>query len=577
MADFIDIRQHGYYYVDKTRYIPIVERAGRFLFLIRPRRFGKSLWLAVLACYYDLYRKDQFDAIFKGAYIHSHTTPEKSSYLLLRFNFSAVNPTLSKVESSFEDHCHIAFYAFGEKYKNLLDDSYYKGMERMGSSSSKLDFLFKYSQMKGLKVYVLIDEYDNFANTILSQSGKEKYMELTHGEGFFRHFFNVLKVGTTEEGSGVGRLFITGVSPLTMDDVTSGFNIGMNISMSGPFNEIMGFTGEEVREMISYYCDNGVITGEPEYHYEIMNRWYNNYRFSGKSQSRLFNTDMVLYYINNFLLSGDMPDNLIDHNAKTDYLKLRHLVVTDKEFNGNFSRLKEVIEEREVTCTINVSFPAEKLSYPDNFASLLFYLGLLTIDRTEHDETILTMPNEVIKRLYCEYLREGYEDTGKFMVDISKFRTLMRRMAYEGKWEDLFDFLSKEIREQTSIRDYLSGEKVIVGFLLAYLNITDHYVVQSEAETNKGYTDMLLEPFTATHPGMKYGYLLELKYIKRGEYSEETKVRKIEEARKQLNQYKDDARLQSINDKITLKKIILLFSGWEMVYMEEVAGFLHRK
>ncbi len=570
LADFIYIREKNRYYVDKTRFIPVIERAGEFLFLVRPRRFGKSLWLAVLACYYDIYRKDQFNTIFKGTYIHHHTTPERNSYLLLRFNFSAVNPALSKVEISFEDHCNTAFYKFGEKYREILDNSYYINMDQKGSCSSKLDFLFNYAQMKGLKVYVMIDEYDNFANTILSQSGKEKYMELTHGEGFFRHFFNVLKVGTTEEGAGVGRLFITGVSPLTMDDVTSCFNIGKNITMGGQFNELMGFTGNEVKEIISYYCENGVMDRDTEYHYEIMNRWYNNYRFSNKSDSKLFNADMVLYYIDSFLISGEMPDNLIDQNAKTDYMKLRHLVITDKEFNGNFGRLKEVIEEKEIYSSINISFPVEKLNYPENFVSLLFFLGLLTINRVEHDESILTIPNEVVKRLYCEYMREGYSDTGKFQVDIHRFRNLMRLMAYEGKWEDVFDLLGNEIKKQTGIRDYLSGEKVITGFFLAWLNITDHYIIQSEAETNKGYTDMLLEPFKATHRGIRFGYLVELKYIKRAEYSEKLKEKKVEEARKQLHSYSGDKRVERIMAGSELKKIILLFSGWEMLHIEEV-------
>ncbi len=570
MADFVSIRRENFYYVDKTKYIPLLEKAGKYIFLIRPRRFGKSLWLTTLACYYDIFLEDKYETVFKDTYIYDNPTEEKSSYLLLNFNFSVVNPALLKVERSFEEHCENVFFMFKEKYRKILGDSFYREIEKRSTSYSKLDFIFKYTGLEGLKVLVEIDEYDNFANTILTTEGQERYRAFTHGEGFFRHFFNVLKGGASDSSSGLARLYITGVSPVTMDDVTSGFNIGKNITLSPEFNEMIGFSMEEVLEMLEYYKEVHVIEEEIEYHYDIMSKWYDNYRFSRKAKNQVFNSDMVLYYIDSFILSGCMPDNLIDQNVKTDYSKLRHLIMLDRELNGNFGKLKEIIEDNEISSTINISFPVEEILYPENFISLLYFLGLLTIDDEREESVLLKIPNETIKRLFYGYLRRGYEDTGKFRIDVYEFNKLMRKMAMEGEWEEVFEFLAKEIKIQTGIRDYLSGEKVIVGFLLAYLNITGYYLIQSEVESNKGYADLILEPFRARYGGIGYGYLIEVKYINRGEYSEEKKKEKEVEARKQLDMYGKDPRIERISENHKLRRLILVFSGWELVYMEEV-------
>ncbi len=570
MADIVSIRRENLYYVDKTGYIPLLEKTGKYIFLIRPRRFGKSLWLTTLACYYDLFLENKYEMVFKDTYIHTNPTEERSSYMLLNFNFSVVNPAFSKVEISFEEHCDTAFFMFGEKYRKFLSSSFYREIDKKSTSYSKLDFIFKYTELEGLKVVVEIDEYDNFANTILTTEGKERYMALTHGEGFFRHFFNVLKGGTSDSSSGLSKLFITGVSPVTMDDVTSGFNIGKNITMVPEFNEMIGFTGDEVLEMLQYYKELNVIEEEIEYHYEIMSKWYDNYRFSEDVEEKVFNSDMVLYYIDSFILSGRMPRDLIDQNIKVDYGKLKHLIVLDREFNGNFSRLKEIMEDKEIVSNINISFPVEEMLYPENFISLLYFLGLLTINREIEGSNVLNIPNETIRKLFYGYLRKGYEDTGKFRLDVYKFSNLMRKMAYEGRWEDVFEFLAKEINRQTGIRDYLAGEKVIVGFLLAYLNLTNYYIIQSEVETNKGFADLILEPFRARYEGINYGYLIEVKYINRGEYTEEKKKAKVTEARVQLERYDNDRKIERIRESHKLKRIILVFSGWELIHMEEM-------
>ncbi|MCP4354885.1 MAG: ATP-binding protein [Proteobacteria bacterium] len=563
ISSYKTIRQKNCYYVDKTRYIPEFENTGEFLFLIRPRRFGKSSLLTVLECYYDIARKDEFDFLFDGTFISKYPTPEKNTHLILKFNFSQVSPDPGKVEESFNEHADTCFFFFGEKYREFLDDKYFKMMERKKSAHGKLEFLLQYIGSKNIKVCVLIDEYDNFTNTVLTTAGQEKYHELTHGAGFFRFFFNVLKGATDQVDSGISRMFITGVSPVTMDDVTSGFNIGRNISLNPLFNELLGFTHQDVAEIIKYYQNNSMAFTDADEILNLMKEWYGHYCFSAKSVNEMFNPDMVLYFIKNFLELGEYPDNLIDQNVRIDYGKLRHLLVLDRRLNGNFSYLNDIMET--ILADIAESFPVERLTRPSNFISLLFYFGLLSYTRTGE----LHIPNRTVRKLMYSYLREGYEDVDVFNVDMWCLAGLIRNMAYKGEWKPVFQFLACEVEKQTSVRDYLTGEKVIQTFLLAYLNVTDYFITRSEEEMGKGFADLYLEPFLSKYPDVKYCYLVELKYIKRGEFSDEELKKQLSEAREQLMKYAADESVVKRSRGTTLKCLVLVFSGWELKAAEE--------
>ncbi len=566
ISNYKDIRQKNAYYVDKTQYISQLESAGDFLFLIRPRRFGKSSLLTMLECYYDIARADEFDTLFADTYIHAHPTPEKNAHLILKFNFSKVNPEMDKVEDSFNGHVRNCFFVFAEKYKAFLDDSYFNMMDSHQEAYQKLEFLLNYVGAKGLKVYVLIDEYDNFTNTILSTIGQAHYHKLTHGTGFFRFFFSILKGSVDEVDSGISRMFITGVSPVTMDDVTSGFNIGFNISLDPTFNEVLGLCKPNVIEMLAYYQENGLTLPDLNDMLALMEVWYGHYRFSKSVRSHLFNTDMVLYFLKKCLTLGTIPDEIIDPNVKVDYGKLRHLVVLDRQLNGNFSRLKAIIETGKIKAEIVQSFPVEDLIRPNNFISLLYYFGLLTY-QTEED---LIIPNRTVQKLMYGYLRDGYEDVDVFSIDLWHLANLVREMAYLGEWQPVFQFLADEVEKQTSIRNYLSGEKVIQTFLLAYLNVTDYYFTRTEEEMGKGFVDLYLEPFLAKYEKVKYGYLIELKYITRSKFTSELLQEKIKEAKNQLQQYATDPRVIKGNRFVTLISVMLIFSGWELVHCEIV-------
>ncbi len=333
-ADFRRIRLNRWLYVDKTRFLRRLERED-YVFLIRPRRFGKSLWVSLLENYYDRWWGHEFDAVFAGTDIGCNPTEERHRYVVMRFNFSMVNDALETLEQRFEGYCNIEFRGALERHPDLFPEAALQRLLAPPSIAEKLAALFRYAADHDVRLYVLIDEYDNFANTVLAHHGAQAYESFTHGGGFFRNFFATLKGGTERSGGGIDRLFITGVSPVTMDDVTSGFNIGKNISLHPDFNEMVGFTEAEVRRLVDIYRG---------------------------------------------------------HN--------------------------------------------------------------------------------------------------------------------QGEWRPALEFLGEAIARQTGIRDYIAGEKVVQGFLAAYLSVTDFYVFRSEAELGKGHADIILEPLLARFPHLRVGYLI---------------------------------------------------------------------
>ncbi len=570
VADFEKIQCDNLYYVDKTAFIPQLEAAAYYIFLIRPRRFGKSLWVSVLENYYDINKTDRFQELFRETYIGQRPTGERNSYLILTFNFSMINPDVRFVDQSFEANGKTVIHDFLERYRSFFDEEARRRILSRETTADQLREVVFHSFRNNLKIYLLIDEYDNFANTILSAAGESAYKKLTHGPGFFRYFFNLLKGGTSRSNAGLSRLFITGVSPIVMDDVTSGFNIGENISVDARFNSMMGFDVKETQAILNYYAEAGGVSQDLEACLSIMKEWYNNYRFSKSADQQVFNSDMVLYFVKELLKTNGIPDNLIDQNIRIDYGKLRHLILTDQRLNGNFSQLKQIMENEETVSDIALSFPLERLTERVNFASLLFFFGLLSFDGIREGMPLLRIPNRAVLKLMYGYLRDGFNDIDIFRVNLVEFSHLIRAMAYRGQWREVFDFLSEEVKRQTSVRDYLQGEKVIQGFLLAYLNVTDFFLTRSEQEMNKGFADIWLEPFLARFPDMKFGYLIELKYISRGEFSDALLRENIDEARHQLERYSEDERVARIPEHVAVKKLALVFNGWELAHREEI-------
>ena len=569
-ANFKRIRVNGWLYVDKTRFVHALE-AERYVFLIRPRRMGKTCWVSLLENYYDRRKADEFEAVFGGTHLGRQPTENRHRYVVLRFNFSAFKNALDTLEHYFEEYCQLVVRYALERNADLFPAA---ARQHIGSSASvngQLNELFLYANDHGIPLYVLIDEYDNFANTVLAHHGEQAYQSFTHGGGFYRNFFATLKVGAEQSDGGLERLFITGVSPITMDDVTSGFNIGRNISLRPEFNDMLGFTEAEVRGLLEMYRDGGAFNQDVEAALAVMRQWYNGYRFAEEAEGVLYNTDMVLYFLSESMPNKRAPRELIDTNVRIDYGKLRHLLTVNRQLNGNFDLLRHLIGEQTADSTIQLSFPLERLNRRENFLSLLHYFGLLSIRAIAHGVPRLGIPNQTVKRLMYSYLRDAYDDVGVFSVDVYTFSRLMRQMAYDGAWQPVLDFLRDSLAEQTGIRDYMDGEKVVHGFVAAYLSLVDQFVLHSEYELNKGYADLYLEPFVAQYPDVGYSYVLELKYLKRSEAVDDAVVAaKVQEAVEQVRGYLADSSVRRRYSSVRHIGLAVVFHGWELVAYEAV-------
>jgi hypothetical protein len=390
-------------------------------------------------------------------------------------------------------------------------------------------------------------------------------------------------------------LFITGVSPITLDDVTSGFNIGRNISLDPRFNGLLGFTHAELENLFAAF---GQDFGA---HRTVIDAWYNHYHFHKSRREPVVNSDMALYYLQSLVDLHQAPDELIDHNVRIDYGKLRHLLQVDRHLadherltdlsqidqtptnqaapeplppqtrlNGNFSRLRTIIESGEAVAQVQTSFPAEGVLRQDNFISLLYYFGLLSFAGEQEGRPLLRIPNRTVRQLMYGYLREAYDEVGIFRPSTYEVAERLNRMAYRGEWEGFFDYLAEEIARQASVRDFLQGEKMIQGFLLAWLNLSPYFRVFSEAEQAGGFVDLYLAPFYVRYPDMRHAYLIELKYVSRAEDSPAKRARLLEDARAQLRRYGGDARVREPLGEAKLHAIVLLYSGWELVHREAV-------
>ena len=541
LSDFQRVKIENYYYIDKTEFIEKIEQEADFLFFLRPRRFGKSLTISMLEYYFDVYYKEEFEAIFKDTYILKHPTPFKNSFYTLRFDFSAVD--ITDYERSFRTHLNLRIDSFCDKYDVLVMN--------VENPISKLEALFIYCRKHNLPIYILIDEYDNFVTKLLISDMNAYKNLVTSKNAIYKEFFTMLKVGTT---GAIKKMFFTGVSPLALYDVTSGSNIGKNISLNKNFNDMVGITKSELLEMIDFYG-----LGEQREH--IVNRcdeWYNSYRFHEDSKETIYNSDMILYYFDSLIRYDEEPRDLIDVNVRTDYSKLKFLVYTNQKLNGNFEMLNNLILGKQVTTTkIKDNFSAFELANEDNFKSFIYSLGFVTIEK-DMFRLNLKIPNQTLKKLLAEFIHYAYKDFEDYNMKVERLNVYLSDLAI-NKDLSVFHYIAEAIKSSSSIRDYIDGENFVKAYLLAYLNLNSFYELKSEVESNKGYIDILLDPIKEEVP---FGVIIELKYIKRSEPNYEATLKsRIVEAKKQLNQYDFGKRYL---------KIVLVFKGWELVHCEEM-------
>ncbi|MGM9785533.1 MAG: AAA family ATPase, partial [Candidatus Cryptobacteroides sp.] len=387
--------------------------------------------------------------------------------------------------------------------------------------------------------------------------------QMTHASGFYREVFKLFK-GMFE------RIFLTGVSPVTLDDLTSGFNIGWNASTRPELDKMLGFSTEDVREMFTYYKGVGMLPADCDIEamIEEMKPWYNNYCFAKECLSdgnRVFNCDMVLYYLRNYVMDHHSPEIMLDPNTKTDYSKLKKLIQLDKLDGNRKGVLMKVIEEGQITAELFPTFSAMDMTRPEVFPSLLFYYGMLTITGTRGSRLILGIPNNNVRKQYYTYLLENYQQTN---VNISNLRDAFDAMAFDGQWREGLQYMADCYSRQSSVRDSIEGERNIQGFFLAYLNLNDYYITAPEVELNHGYCDFFLLP-NLTHYKSEHSYIIEVKYLPKSEYEAKAESQWLS-AVQQINGYAIAPRVEALRQGTTLHKIIMQFCGWELARMEEV-------
>lgn len=567
ISDFNQLRSDNCYLVDRTRYLPLIEQMPNYLFLIRPRRFGKSLFLSMMRTYYDILQRDNFDKYFGDLWIGTHPTEERNRFQVLYFDFSKAgcSGVGDGLMTSFNEYCGLVIDKFAQQYASFYNDDFESRVLSIENPKAKLAYIELEAKEKGYPLYLIIDEYDNFTNVILSEHGQKMFHDLTHASGFYREYFKQYK-------GMFNRIFLMGVSPVTLDDWSSGYNIDWNISTDETFNAMMGFSETEVREMFTYYKSNGLLTGEVEAMISEMKPWYDNYCFARMSlnDDRVFNCDMTLYYLRSQIDFHRSPEDMVDKNIRTDYSKLKMLARIDHDSSREGSRMstiEEIAAKGEILVNLHTSFPAERIVDIDNFRSLLYYYGLLTICGTRGDRLRMCIPNHCVREQYFGFLRDYYQQIHP--LNLSHLKDQIDDLVYDGHWKPFFESIASAYHENSSIRDGMEGERNLQGFLKAYLALASYYLVEPELEMNYGYCDFFLLPDKQRYPDIEHSYILELKYAARTATDAELAAQ-AEEGRRQLHQYSEDKIARQLAKGTTLHRLLLQFRGWEMPRCEEI-------
>lgn len=566
VSRFEQVRRDNRYYVDKTMYLPLLEETGDFLFLVRPRRFGKSLFVSMMRCYYDMAQADRFDTLFDGLWIKAHPTPTKNAFQMIYFDFSIANVGMGTLRENLNNYICIVLDRFIETYRTCYDEAFCEKVKASDDAGEKLREIDAKAHALNYPLYLIIDEYDNFTNVILSEKGADVFQKLTHTSGFYREYFKLFKAMFT-------RVFLIGVSPITLDDLSSGYNIDWGISQDPRFNAMLGFSDSDVRQMFSYYKEHGKlrVDADIEAMLEEMRPWYNNYCFAKDclNDERIFNCDMVLFYLRHQVLYGRSPEDMVDKNIRTDYSKLEMLAAIDRgrKRAERMSIIEQISATGETNMTLKTSFPATEIADDDNFQSLIYYYGMLTMGGTYGRRIKMVIPNNCVREQYWGFMRKYY-DTGAD-IKLSALYDDMDEMAMDGNWKPFVERIATAYRNCSSIRDSILGEHNLQGFFKAYFALNTYYLVWPEHELNYGYSDFLMVADKARYPEVNHSYIMELKYVK-PTATEAELTAKMNEAEHQLRTYAADTNLTKQCASMQLHLLKVIFKGAEMVVCEEI-------
>lgn len=555
ISNFNKLIEENYIYIDKTKYIEILENLNeQYIVFLRPRRFGKSLFVSILEYYYDKEYKDL--TIFDKLYIGKNPTKLKNSYFVLTFTFSGINTNSAETTiSGFNSNVANGILRFLRSYNLEI------AIDRSKSAAEMLDYFFsEVDKLLNEKIYILIDEYDHFANELLGFN-EELFKTSVSQNGFVRKFYEVIKEGTRT--GIVDRIFITGVTPITLDSMTSGFNIASNYTLEPMLNEMMGFTTEEI-----YTIADNTIKDKFDINNSIVNLklYYDGYKFHFEGEHHLYNSDMILYYMSHLQRRGKEPEDMIDRNVVSDYGKIARLFEIGGREPQRIEILKEIVRGIPQQVRVKERFNLEQEFTIDDFKTLLFYMGMMTIQEVdEFGDTYISVPNYVMKELYFEYFEKIIEEETQYRIDEIKVSSAIKEIARDGKISQLVK-LTEDTLKRLAGRDFIKfDEKYVKVIMLGFLFKSNLYFAKSEYEVEDGFIDIVLLKGTIGKP--RYYAMLEVKYIKKKDYSEELVEEKLKEAKEQLEQYVKSQELMSIPN---MKKFAVVFCGEKCVKIEDL-------
>ena len=557
ICNYRKLQEEGYVYIDKTSYLERLENVGSTLVYLRPGRFGKTLFTSMMYYYYDIKSKSLFDTLFKNTDVYQHPTEKKNKYYILKLDFSNIktsNMTELEIEQEFNTKVAVGMKEFLTHY-DLKGDNF---DFTKASNNLLLDFFSYFNSLKlEEKLYIIIDEYDNFTNAILEGEGT-RFKNLVGNEGIVKNFYSTIK-----EYVGLGivdRVFMTGICPITLDSMTTGFNIAKDISRDIDFTTMIGLTHEEVKSLL-----NEVEEEKQEEIYQLMISNYDGYLFNKEQEEKSFNATLVMYFLDYYYRLNKIPDSLIDINIAFHYGKVENLI---KLYQNNYYQdiLNDLFTTDTVTGILKEKFNLEYDFTKDDVISLLYYFGYLTIGKENiFDNSIqFKIPNQVMKETYNHYFVKILSDM-KITFDSNYLRECYKELIVEGKINKITNYI-KEILSKVDNRDFIQfDEKYIKLMYFTLLCGNKNFNTYTEYPTNHGYIDVML---FKNGNYSKNDIMIELKYIKKSDYRKNKKLLLIkkEEAKNQINHYVKDERIPKEN----LKKYIVIFIGEKIEIIEEI-------
>ena len=584
ICDFNKIITKGYFYCDRTDRIAELEDTGDSLLFLRPRRFGKSLLLSMLANYYDVKLKDRFEELFGNLLIGRNPTESHNKYFILDWDFSCVEPvgSVADIRQSLHDHINACIEGFMLYYQ---DYSIPEIKINYNNALMSINSLISAVRMTPYPIYLIIDEYDNFANEVMmgQQRTKDTYESLVHGDGLLKTLFKTIKASVSK--SLFDRTFITGVSPVVMSDITSGYNIAKNIYLRPEFNDLCGFTGKEIKDVIKTIADKCEIMEEQAQEaLDMMKVYYNGYSFSYDSEERIYNPTLAIYFLEQFYKDCKYPRKMLDSNLAADEAKMRYVsgIKKGRQMLLDLVTYDSTVVISELEDRFGIYQMLDEKSKNFNFmASFFYYFGILTMaGETEIGELILKTPNLVTQGLYVEHMRQlllpepDDRDDGVWAA---------QKLYQMGDIKPICEFIEKKYFKVFSNRDYRWANELTVktAFLtLLYNDIL--YIMDSETEIDKNYTDLTM----IIRPDMRrfeiFDILLEFKFVTLKEVGltgDQAKAlsrkeleaipemqSKMREALQRVKQYGD--ALEQKYKKLRLKRFAVVSLGFERLWAQ---------